>query len=1180
MKWTGLRKYRSLGTEITMLVCLILLFSYMVESGAPDSTSAQTASRPAEPPNKPSLIRPFGPANDGRLAVMTCGYGCNLHTDSFWNEYYAVDFALNGGGTFPIYAAAGGTIYRHDEGPAIVLFIRHNSNWQTKYSHLDPNGIYKNLANGQSTSVTVGEQIGQAGKTGASEIHLHFELRGGATAPTSFTGNNNWTYPLPAWSTNCLNQPLRLTTNLTISPATAAIGQPVTTSFTVKNTNPAGCPSFVAKLIGTGGRGPGGENDVRDFALKKDIRIEPKGTYPYSANRTFDTKGTYHFNAAVQDQSGAWHGIPHESSSQVERRSLSVTCSPWPVVTSFKISPTTPGAEQSVTATYTIRNDGCKEFTPKELLVGGRGPTNNVQDFPKVPNIKVAANGGTYTYSQSRSFSGIGAHSFVPGYTDKQGNWHELYNPSGKQILRTLSVMKCAGTPSGEFCAWYYNGISLAGSPVLSRVEQAPLNHSWGTGKPGSGVNSDNFSARWSGQFAFPAGNTTFSVRADDGVRLWVDGEMIIDQWKPAQSKTHRATKQLSQGTRKVVLEYYEGTGSASVQLSWQAAATPTPTATALPTHTPTPSATVELSPTPSPTVEPTATTLVEAPSETPEPTATEIEIPTDTPEPTATSEPIELMPVTETPESLASDEHTDSAPPADQPGLPAVDPPSYAPNDQVLLEGVLTLKALPEDSSAELAQVSAGSTIMVLHGPVTEMGAQWYIVLNDRSVGWARADHLAPAPSAQASSDESSGPENLDETASASMKDEQNSSDADLAEDGAVAPTEVALLENAQAPQTEGASTGDADAFVSPFVTGDQIMTSSELNLRAEPGTTSTIIAVMPAGASGSILSGPITIGPFSWYEVMMDGFGTGWAEAGSLVRGPSMAGQENESETRFAGETSISSEASGEEELPSQEDGPAMIVPSEGSTLQVSDTTSDQEHTTDDAAEPTSGDEYWVPEGDADPSSSGEGLVDEPSDSSDDELWAPDQHSPVIVSSGGATEDEFDDAFGESSIDSEFGEEITTETDLGAEPGTEVGLGAPQSGFASAEPYDLNDSGLAFGTPEERSLIDGDPNTAWMATLEEGATGAEFIVDLGALVPVSAIRWQEAPGGLSGNMTIHVTADGFTWSELPDDFARLDGNWQELPVDTEVAAVKFVFVDDQGIGWVGGLSEIEVWP
>jgi hypothetical protein len=124
--------------------------------------------------------------------------------------------------------------------------------------------------------------------------------------------------------------------------------------------------------------------------------------------------------------------------------------------------------------------------------------------------------------------------------------------------------------PAGQFLAQYYNNRNLAGNPTFTRCEDAPINYEWGNGGPGNGVGNDNFSVRWSGQFLF-AGSTTFTTRTDDGVRLYVDGAIIINDWNDQAPAINTATRTLDPGFHPVVMEYYENGGGAVAQLSWGA---------------------------------------------------------------------------------------------------------------------------------------------------------------------------------------------------------------------------------------------------------------------------------------------------------------------------------------------------------------------------------------------------------------------------------------------------------------------------------------------------------------------------------------------------------------------------------------------------------------------------------
>ncbi|MCS7287151.1 MAG: PA14 domain-containing protein [Anaerolineae bacterium] len=127
--------------------------------------------------------------------------------------------------------------------------------------------------------------------------------------------------------------------------------------------------------------------------------------------------------------------------------------------------------------------------------------------------------------------------------------------------------------------AWtglYFNNPSLSGSPTLVR-QDPQINFDWGTSSPDPSIPPDNFSARWFAVLNFTAGRYRFTVTVDDGVRFWVDGELLIDSWKDQPATTYTAEKDLSAGNHVLVLEYYERTGFAVVKLSWEKVTVPAP---------------------------------------------------------------------------------------------------------------------------------------------------------------------------------------------------------------------------------------------------------------------------------------------------------------------------------------------------------------------------------------------------------------------------------------------------------------------------------------------------------------------------------------------------------------------------------------------------------------------------
>jgi hypothetical protein len=142
-----------------------------------------------------------------------------------------------------------------------------------------------------------------------------------------------------------------------------------------------------------------------------------------------------------------------------------------------------------------------------------------------------------------------------------------LSGNTGTSVTATF-LSGTAGCPAGQYRAEYFSGTDLVGNAVFTQCE-AVIDHIWGGGGPGNGVGPDNFSVRWTGQIYFPGGNAAFTARADDGVRLWVDGTPIIDAWRDQAATTYQVTRYIPAGTHDVRVEYYERTGEAVAQVSW-----------------------------------------------------------------------------------------------------------------------------------------------------------------------------------------------------------------------------------------------------------------------------------------------------------------------------------------------------------------------------------------------------------------------------------------------------------------------------------------------------------------------------------------------------------------------------------------------------------------------------------
>ncbi|MFN2203353.1 MAG: PA14 domain-containing protein [Caldilineaceae bacterium] len=126
-----------------------------------------------------------------------------------------------------------------------------------------------------------------------------------------------------------------------------------------------------------------------------------------------------------------------------------------------------------------------------------------------------------------------------------------------------------------EWQASYWNNTTLDGLAVMTRTEPRTnasfvIDYEWGTGSPASGViNSDLFSARWEGSFYFNAGSYVFNAYSDDGMRVWVDGTLVLYGWNDGYEELHSGVYGIGQGHHTVRVEYYERTGNALVRLRW-----------------------------------------------------------------------------------------------------------------------------------------------------------------------------------------------------------------------------------------------------------------------------------------------------------------------------------------------------------------------------------------------------------------------------------------------------------------------------------------------------------------------------------------------------------------------------------------------------------------------------------
>lgn len=255
-------------------------------------------------------------------------------------------------------------------------------------------------------------------------------------------------------------------------------------------------------------------------------------------------------------------------------------------------------AEPPTSTTVTILDD---DSTPSISILDASGPEGNVGpggitfpvtlSAPTANPVTVAygtADGTAIAGSDYTSTSGTlsfapGATSAsitVPVLTDTTFEYTEnffvnLSSPTGATISDGQAEgqilnddMAPVGTGDG-LRATYYDNADFTGATV-TRVDPT-VDFNFAAGSPDAGIGPDTFSAIWTGAVEPRFSETyTFFVNSDEGVRLWVNDQMLIDNFANQTLTERSGVINLNSGQRyHIRLEYFEDTGNAEVHLSW-----------------------------------------------------------------------------------------------------------------------------------------------------------------------------------------------------------------------------------------------------------------------------------------------------------------------------------------------------------------------------------------------------------------------------------------------------------------------------------------------------------------------------------------------------------------------------------------------------------------------------------
>ncbi|MGL4232148.1 MAG: PA14 domain-containing protein [Casimicrobium sp.] len=156
-----------------------------------------------------------------------------------------------------------------------------------------------------------------------------------------------------------------------------------------------------------------------------------------------------------------------------------------------------------------------------------------------------------------------------------EGGASSLNGATSVQVGATPIMIEAAPPPAAAgdgLTACYFNNVNFT-APVLSRIDPQ-IDFNWSNQSPATNIGNDTFSVRWDGTIApRHTEQYTFSTLSDDGVRLWVNDQLLIDQWNDHAATLHEGKITLEAGKRYAIrMEYYENGGLAQIQLRWKSA--------------------------------------------------------------------------------------------------------------------------------------------------------------------------------------------------------------------------------------------------------------------------------------------------------------------------------------------------------------------------------------------------------------------------------------------------------------------------------------------------------------------------------------------------------------------------------------------------------------------------------
>jgi hypothetical protein len=210
----------------------------------------------------------------------------------------------------------------------------------------------------------------------------------------------------------------------------------------------------------------------------------------------------------------------------------------------------------------------------------GPSPTNGTTNVSR--NADLAWTAGLYATSHDIYLGTTAPPAFVRNQTSTKFDpqtmaasstyyWRiDECNAAGLKTTGTQWSF-ATGTDEGDGLVGLYYDNNDFTNYRITRLDPV-VSFSWGSGSPDPVIGPDTFSVRWSGLVQPRYSETyTFTTYTSDGVRLWVDGNLIIDKWINQDTAVGWSGTAQLQADQKydIQMDYYENVGSAMAYLRW-----------------------------------------------------------------------------------------------------------------------------------------------------------------------------------------------------------------------------------------------------------------------------------------------------------------------------------------------------------------------------------------------------------------------------------------------------------------------------------------------------------------------------------------------------------------------------------------------------------------------------------